>query len=143
MKKLIILGILMLSFCFTQAQRFFYLESNNAGEQPLRESLKKASQYIVISQISSDYTIKTSIEVQKATKKISFNIIVEDSATLKAIFQTTEEYGSGLTGTITNLSIPIAMKTLIEKNINQIILCAENDHSCSMMKFNKLKKDKT
>ena len=127
MKKIALLTILVIGVLFTRAQRFFYIEKGNMAERSLQEDLLKASQFVTRSVLASDYTIKTEIG-KRGDHKTTLKIIVEDSASFKPIYQANEEYVFGEMKINEQLMINMALRTLIEKNINQIIYCAKNDH---------------
>lgn len=127
MKKICLLTILITSVFFTRAQRFFYIERGNMAERFLQEDLLKASQFVTRTVLESDYTIKTEIGKQ-GDHKTTLKIIVEDSASFKPIYQANEEYVFGGMKKNEQFMINMALRTLIEKNINQIIYCAKNDH---------------
>ncbi len=143
MKKFLLLQILILTVCLTQAQRFFYVEANNSTDKPIKEKLMKASQFVTKSPLMSDYIIKTDINFQTGSNIITLKIILEDSATFKTIFQAEEENAFGVININSQIFLRMAIETFIEKNINQIILSAKNDHSDGLMKFLKPNKDKT
>ncbi len=143
MKKIYLLIFLSFNLYFVHAQRFFYLESDDAAGNLIRNGLVKSSQFITSTPLASDYIIKTEIGFQKEPNKLSLQIILEDSITFKTIYQTNEEYNFGVVNRNSKLLLRTAMQTFIEKNINQIILCARDDHYDSRMKPLKPKKDKT
>jgi hypothetical protein len=125
------------------AQRFFYVEAGSIAENPLKEDLLKASQYLAKSQIMSDYTIKTEVGIGSGINSAIIKIIIEDSATFQPVFQTHQEYVFGPLKINSRLLLNMAIKTLIERNINQMILCSKNAHQDNMMNWIKSKKDKT
>jgi hypothetical protein len=143
MKKILLIFFLVLTTCFAQAQRFFYLESDNTTSNLLRENLMKSSQLITKSPLGSDYIIKADAGLQTDPNKLSLNIILQDSITLETIFQTNEEYTFGYINKNSKLLLRTAIAAFIERNLNQIILSAKDDHYDSRMKPLKPKKDKT
>jgi hypothetical protein len=143
MKKILLIIILVFNIYFAQAQRFFYLESNDATGNLIRDGLVKSSQYITKSPLGSDYIIKTEIGFQKESNKLTLQIILEDSITLNTIYQTNEEYNFGTINRNSKILLRTTLETFIENNISQIILCARNDHYDTRMKSLKPKKDKT
>jgi len=143
MKKIVYLSILTLQVYWAQAQGFFYVEIGNFAEKPIKEDLSKALQMVTNSPFASDYTIKTEAGIKAGTKNTVLKIIMEDSATSNTIFETNEEYSFGKIKMNSRILLDVAMKTLIEKNIKQLILCAQNEHRDSMMKWVKPRKDKT
>ena len=143
MKKIYILAVLSFSLYFARAQRFFYLESNDAAGNLIRDGLVKSSQFVTKSPLASDYIIKAEIGYQKEPNKLTLQIILEDSITFKTIYQTNEEYNFGVISQNSKLLLKTALETFMEKNIRQIILCSRDDHYDSRMKPLKPKKDKT
>ena|SRR5580700_10672465 len=143
MKKIIYLSILTLQVYWAQSQGFFYVETGNFAEKPIKEDLLNAFQMVTNSPFASDYTIKTEAGIKPGTKNAVLKIIMEDSATSAKIFETNEEYSFGLIKMNSRILLDVAMKTLIEKNIKQQILCAQNERHDSMMKWVKPRKDKT
>jgi hypothetical protein len=127
MKKAFLLAILISSVFYTRAQRFFYIERGNMAERSLQEDLLKASQFVTRTALESDYTIKTEIGKEGRYKTI-LKIIVEDSASFIPIYQANEKYVFGKMRINEQVMINMALRTLIEKNINQIIYCSKNDH---------------
>lgn len=128
---------------FAHAQRFFYLDSDNTTSNLVKAGLAKSSQFITKSPLGSDYIIKTNLTFQEDPNKLGLNIILEDSITLQAIFQTNEEYSFGDFNKKSKIFLRTAIQTFIDKNISQIILYAKDDHYDSRMKPMKPKKDKT
>jgi hypothetical protein len=143
MKKILLITVLAFNIYFARAQRFFYLESDNATENLIRDGLVKSSQFVTNTPLSSDYIIKTEIGFQKEPNKLTLQIILEDSITFKTIYQTNEEYNFSVINKNSKLLLKTALETFLEKNINQIILCARDDHYDTRMKPLKPKKDKT
>jgi len=142
MKKIILLQISLLIGCSIQAQRFFYVATGNMAERPVKESLLKASQFVTPTQVMSDYTIDTEINFKKETHTASLKIVLKDSASFRTIYQTNEEYDFGVTRLNPQLLLNMAMKTLIEENINQIIFRAKDDHFNNGTHLIEKKKDK-
>lgn len=128
MKKIILLQVSILIGCSIQAQRFFYVASGNMAERPVKEYLLKASQFVTPTQVMSDYTIDTEINFKKETHTASLKIVLKDSASFRTIYQTNEEYDFGVTTLNPQVLLNMAMKTLIEENISQIIFRAKDDH---------------
>ena len=142
MKKIILLQISFLIGCSIQAQRFFYVASGNMAERPVKESMLKASQFVTPTQVMSDYTIDTEINFKKETHTASLKIVLKDSASFRTICQTNEEYDFGITRLNPQILLNMAMKTLIEENINQIIFRAKDDHFNNKIHLIEKKKDK-
>ena len=143
MKKAFLITTLAFNIYFVQAQRFFYLESDDATENLIRDGLVKSSQFITKSPLGSDYIIKTEIGFQKESGKLTLQIILQDSITLNTIYQTNEEYNFGTINRNSKILLRTTLETFIENNISQIILCARDDHYDARMRPLKPKKDKT
>lgn len=143
MKKTLLITVLAFNIYFAQAQRFFYLESDDAAGNLIKDDLVKSSQFVTSTPLASDYIIKTEIGFQKEPNKLTLQIILEDSITFKTIYQTNEEYNFGVINQNSKLLLRTALETFLEKNISQIILCARDDHYDIRMKPLKPKKDKT
>jgi hypothetical protein len=143
MKKILLITVLAFNIYFVRAQRFFYLESNDAAGNLIKDGLLKSSQFVTGTPLASDYIIKTEISFQKEPNKLTLQIILEDSITFKTIYQTNEEYNFGVINQNSKLLLKAALETFLDKNISQIILCARDDHYDSRMKPLKPKKDKT
>jgi hypothetical protein len=143
MKKILLITALVFNIYFVRAQRFFYLESKDATGNLIRDGLVKSSQFITKSPLGSDYIIKSEIGFQKESNKLTLQIILEDSITLNTIYQTNEVYNFGTINRNSKILLRTTLESFIENNINQIILCARDDHYDSRMKSVKPKKDKT
>ncbi|HTB25525.1 MAG TPA: hypothetical protein VK711_09140 [Puia sp.] len=143
MKKILLITVLAFNIYFARAQRFFYLESDDAAGTLIKDGLVKSSQFVTNTPLSSDYIIKTEIGFQKEPNKLTLQIILEDSITFKTIYQTNEEYNFNVINKNSKLLLKTALETFLEKNISQIILCARDDHYDTRMKPLKPKKDKT
>jgi hypothetical protein len=128
MKKILLLQISILIGFSIQAQRFFYVESGNMAERTVKENLLKASQFVCATPLMSDYTINTEINFKKETNTASLKIILKDSLTFKTIYQANEIYAFGVTTLDPDMLLNMAMKILIEENINRIISQANDDH---------------
>ena len=143
MKKTFLITALAFNIYFVQAQRFFYLESDDAAGNLIKDGLVNSSQFVTSSPLASDYIIKTELGFQKEPNKLTLQIILEDSITFKTIYQTNEEYNFGIINQNSKLLLRTALETFLEKNISEIILCARDDHYDTRMKPIKPKKDKT
>jgi hypothetical protein len=143
MKKILLLTGLVCFVCLAQAQRFFYIETGNIAEGILREDLLKASQFIAKAPVVSEFIIKTEVDFKTVKNAATLKIMVEDTATFKTIFQANEQYLYGSMRLNSEIFLRVAMKTLIEKNFNQMILCAENNYRNALMGLLREKKDKT
>src|SRR6202166_3423575 len=143
MKKILLITALGFNIYFARAQRFFYLESDDVTGNLIKEGLVKSSQFVTRTPLVSDYIIKTEIGFQKEPNKLTLQIILEDSITFKPIYQTNEEYYFRVINQNSQLLLKTALKTFLEKNISQIILCTRDDHFDARTKPLKPKKDKT
>ena len=143
MKKTFIVIILLLTVFFTQAQRFFYVESNPVTDRILHGGLLKGNQFVSKSPLGSDYIIKTDVGLQTESNSLQLKITLQDSITLKTIFQSSEEYGIDLRNKSSRLYLQMLVQTFIEKNIGQIIVSAKVDHYDEQAKYLKARKDKT
>ncbi|MDP4128837.1 MAG: hypothetical protein Q8918_13960 [Bacteroidota bacterium] len=128
MKKIILLLVLVTSVYVSHAQRFFFVESGNRAEKSIQADLLKASQFVTKSPLMSDYIIKTEVGFKAVPNITTLKIVVEDSVSFEPIYQANEDYVFEPKAN-SQWMLNMAMRTLIEKNINQIILCAKNDHN--------------
>ena len=143
MKKTFVVIILILAVFFTHAQRFFYVEFNPVTDRILHGGLLKGNQFVSNSPLGSDYIIKTDVGVQTESNSLQLKITLQDSITLKTIFQSSEEYGIDLRNKNSRLYLRMLVQTFIEKNISQIIVSAKDDHYDGQAKYLKARKDKT
>lgn len=143
MQKLLFLFTLLLCSLLTNAQRFFYVEDGNMGENVLKQDLLKASQFVAKTPIVSEFIIRTESDYEAKKNLATLQIIVEDTATFKTVFQAKEEYSCSSVKMDSQLFLRIAMRSLIEKSFEQMIFCAENNYRNSLMGLLKEKKDKT
>lgn len=143
MKKSFLLLILFLSVFFTQAQRFFYLESNPVTNRILRQGLVNSAQYVTASPLGSDYIISTDVRFRTESNSFQLKITLQDSITLKTIFQTNEEFGLSVMNKNSGIYLRMLIHTFIDRNISQIIACAREDHFDAAGKYLKPRKDKT
>jgi hypothetical protein len=127
----------------TQAQRFFFVETSHVAGHMIEDRLIKKAQFVAKTPLISDYIIKTYMGFQSGANILNLKMTLQDSITLKTIFQTNEEYTLGTLNTGTRIFLRMAISSFIDKNINQIIVCAREDHSNAQMKFLKSRKDKT
>lgn len=127
MKRILLLLILVSTATLIQAQRFFYIEPGNMAARIIERDLLKASQFIVKSAVISDYIIKTEVGYQAESNKTTVRLIVEDSVSLKPIYQANEDYLFVAMKANSQLMLNMAMKTLIERNMKEIVYYAKND----------------
>ena len=143
MKIITVLAGFILVGSFGHAQNFFYIGSKNSTEKSIREELMRASQYVTKSPLASDYIITASVAVQSGTNTLNLKMTMQDSITYKTIFQSSEDYTLHSAGTNTEIFLRMTISGFIEKNINQIIDCAKDDHYNMHGKFLNARKDKT
>jgi hypothetical protein len=143
MKKIFVLASLALSMQLARAQRFFYIESSPVTESSIRSELLKATQYVTQSPLGSDYIIKSDVACAQGSNVLSMKIVLEDSITHKAIYQTTEEQVISRIHSGSRIMLAVTVKYFINRNLPQMILCAREDHSDYQMKYLKPGKDKT
>jgi hypothetical protein len=143
MKRILILLILIANVYLTKAQKFFYVETGNVAETTIKKKLLKASQFVAKSPIVSDYIIKTEVGAQAESNIPTIKIQLVDSITFRTIFQAEEKYTTNAMNIQPQSALIMAVNTLIEKNIKEIILCAKQDNFNELIKMMKLKKDKT
>jgi len=143
MKIIAVLAGFILFGLFSRAQNFFYIGNKNVTEKSIREELMKASQYVTKSPLASDYIITASVGVQSGSNILNLNMTMQDSITNKTLFQSSEEYTLQSVGANTQIFLRMTIAGFIEKNISQIIVCAQDDHYNTHGKFLKARKDKT
>jgi hypothetical protein len=127
----------------SHAQNFFYIENRNATEKEIREELMKASQYVTKSPLASDYIITASADIQSGTNILNLKMTMQDSVTYKTIFQSNEDYSLLAVNANTRIFLKMTISGFINKNINQIIYCARDEHYNTHGRFLKAEKDKT
>ena len=142
MKIISILTTFILAGVFCQAQNFFYIGDKNVTEKSIREELVKASQYVTKSPLASDYIITASVVIQPGTNVLNLAMSMQDSITYKTLFQSKENYTIHSCDVHTSIFLRMAIAGFIEKNISQIIVCAQDDHYSLHGKFLKARKDK-
>lgn len=128
---------------FGHAQNFFYIGNKNGTEKSIREELMRASQYVTKSPLASDYIITASVAVQSGSNILNLKMTMQDSITYKTIFQSSEDYTLHSVGTNTEIFLRMTIAGFIEKNISQIIVCAQDDHYNMHGRFLKARKDKS
>jgi hypothetical protein len=138
----VLAGFILLGFS-GRAQNFFYIENKNVTEKSIRDELMKASQYVTKSPLASDYIITASADVQSESGILNLKMTMQDSITLKTIFQSSEDYTLQSVDANTRIFLKMTIAGFIEKNIGQIIFCARDDHYNMHGKFLKARKDKT
>jgi hypothetical protein len=143
MKKIsILIGLLSVSFLCT-AQRFFYIDDHTVVGDWLNQRLVSASQYVTPQAITSDFIIKSGLSFEERSNKLFLNIQLRDSVTLETIYEAREQYPCDRRTIKQDLFVNLAVRTFLEKNIGQIILCARDSHLTNERKFLRPAKDKT
>jgi hypothetical protein len=143
MKKTLLLLMVFFTLLVAHAQRFFYLDSDNTTSNLLKYDLIKCSQFITNTPLASDYIVKMKASLQNASNKMSLDIRLQDSITLETIYQTNEEYTYGDADKYSGIFLKTTIQSFIDRNIDQIIIYAKEDHNDARMKLLKTKKDKT
>ncbi|HEX3767139.1 MAG TPA: hypothetical protein VHT72_02135 [Puia sp.] len=143
MKLIPILAAFTFLCFFGRAQNFFYIGNKNATEKSIREELIKASQYVTKSPLASDYIITASVEVESGSHILNLKMSMQDSITFKTLFQSNEDYTLHTINANTEVFLRMTIAGFIEKNISQIIVCAQDDHYNTHGRFLKARKDKT
>ena len=135
MKKICILAGLIITSQLSLGQRFFYIEGNSATGKLLSEGLKQAFQYVTSTPLASDYIIKSEMAMQSGSHTFMINLILQDSVTFKTIYQANEEYTIGALKANPKIFFSMAVRTFIEKNMDQMILCAKDEHNRTEQKW--------
>jgi hypothetical protein len=143
MKKTLLFLIVSFSLSVAHAQRFFYLDSDNTTSGLLRYDLIKCSQFVAKTPLASDYIVKMKASLQTKSNKMILDIRLQDSITLETIYQTNEEYTFGDADKYSKIFLKTTIQSFIDRNIDQIIIYAKDDHDDARMKLLKPKKDKT
>jgi len=143
MKIISILACFVSAAVFCHAQNFFYIGNKNATEKSIAEELVKASQYVTKSPLASDYIITASVAVQPGTNVLHLTMAMQDSVSFKTLFQSNENFTIHSYNVNTALFFRMTIAGFIERNIRQIIVCAQDDHYSIHGSFLKERKDKT
>jgi hypothetical protein len=143
MKKTLLFLIVSFSLSVTHAQRSFYLDSDNTTSGLLRYDLIKCSQFVANTPLASDYIVKMKASLQTKSNKMILDIRLQDSITLETIYQTNEEYTFGDADKYSKIFLKTTIQSFIDRNIDQIIIYAKDDHDDTRMKLLKPKKEKT
>lgn len=142
MKRLFVINLLCLVCFLAKAQRFYYVEEMNGNEVLIKEKLRNASQFVIDSPLASDYIFKTSI-ASTSGDRFSLKITVIDSLSFKTVLEAEEKYTLHISGVRRKETIPLAIQTMVEKNLPEIILAAGRNHLQVITKELSTKKDKT
>jgi hypothetical protein len=134
MKQIIILTIVILNACLTQAQKFYVLETGNGAEKPIKDELLKQSQTIIELPSKADYIIKTEVAAQTTWKRGTVKILLVDCSSGVVIFQTEEAHASGGLYVPLQSALRSAIKKLMDKNGKEIILTAQKNSLESQVK---------
>ncbi len=81
--------------------------------------------------------------MQSGSHTFMINLILQDSVTFKTIYQANEAYTVGALKANPQVFFSMALKTFIGKNMDQMILCAKDDHNRAEQKWLAPRKDKT
>jgi hypothetical protein len=141
--KMLLLIFSILIALIGDAQKFFYVETGTGTENFIKEILKRSSQLVTKSLLESQYIIKPELGPRAKGNIPLVRITVVDTITLKQIYEAEENYSIVLRKLSPVTASRIAMQTLIEKNIREIIFCAKQDSFFKMIVSTGLKKDKT
>ena len=142
-KKVVVLILLIFHFGISRAQRFFYIDQNQITEKLLKGGLLKASQFITNSPLSSDYTVRTDVGFQADNNTLTLAMNLQDSATFQTIFQVRETYAFRDLRPNSRRLMRTIVLAFIERNINQLVLSAKENHFDDRMIRLQARKDKT
>ena len=143
MKKIPVLFCLSLCFGLVRAQCFFFVENHQLTDNLVRDGLVRAAQFITQSPLSSDYIIKTEMNFQTGTNILTLKINLQDTATSQTVFQGNETLAFGELRANPRLTLNTVIRAFIDKNMNQIILSARENHIDDQTKWLRVRKDKT
>lgn len=132
----------MICFGQARAQRFFYVDEDRVAGSLVRAILLNSSQFVTVSPLSSDYIVKTEIHFQPGRHTLSLQIHLQDTATLKTVFQDKETLAFGELNTNSRLLLQTVIRAFIDKNISHIILVAGENHFDESQLWIRDKKDK-
>ncbi|MFI5155286.1 MAG: hypothetical protein ACHQEM_03840 [Chitinophagales bacterium] len=142
MKRLLVISLLGLVSFFANAQRFYYVEEINGSEVLIKEKLRNASQFVIDSRLASDYILKTTV-ASPSGNQFSLKITVIDTLSFKTVLEAEEKYTLHIAGARPKATIPLAIQTMIEKNLREIILAGGRNQLQMITKELRAKKDKT
>jgi hypothetical protein len=143
MKKNILILILLLSAVGIRAQRFFYIASNRLTDKILQSGLQNKSQFVAASPLGSDYIIRTDVDIRPESNSLQLKITLQDSISLKTVFQNNEDYQIGLRNKTSRIYLQTIVRAFLDRNISRLITCAREDRTEAMGKYSKPRKDKT
>lgn len=143
MKKISILSGILLIACLCHGQRFFYIQDSQPTQKILTDELQHAFQYVTTTPLASDYIIKSEVGFQAETHSLTMQITLQDSITFQTIFQANESCDIRKTNPDVRLFLSLAVRTFLEKNIRQILICSKDDHFNTEMKILRPRKDKS
>ena len=124
-----------------QAQSFFYVEEKGGMERIVVDKLNKASQYVIKSPLSSDFIIKTDVAYQEGSKKFTISMQIIDSLSLVPVLRAEEIYPQGSLDAHSMRSVYMALQSLMERNMDQIMLVSKRCNTLMPLNTNHLKKD--
>ncbi len=143
MKKSLLFLLLALLALAPRAQQFFYIQPGTAAEPTLRQQLLGRAQFISEVPCSSDYTILSASEAGTSPGVTTLSILVVDTATRRTLFETREDYPAAWLGVRPPVRLVLAFSTLVEKNMDQILLRIRQARFGGMATPHWIKKDKT
>lgn len=143
MKKVVFLVCLVTAAQYTQAQRFFYIESNRVTDPVVRTGLQNAAQFITPGPLGSDYIIRTEVAFKELSHLLTLKIMLVDSVSLQPVYQTMEEQTFAEINAHSRSLLRLTLQTFIDNNLGRMIFCANEDHYHSQMNWLKSRKDKT
>jgi hypothetical protein len=143
MKKIPVLFALCICFGMSRAQSFFYIENNRITDNLVRNNLLKAAQFVTKSPLSSDFIIKTEMNFTSGSNTLTLNINLQDTSTSQTIFQGKETLAFGTFGSDSRKMLNTVIRSFIDKNMNQIIISAKENHFGEQSNWLRARKDKT
>ena len=141
MGKQFLVFVLMVLSVEARAQRFFYIDPADKGSQYFLVNLKNASQYISKTAIGSDCTVKT--ETIVTSFKTVIRITLQDSTTLKTIFESAEEYSYHPNKITSDKLQDLYLKIFAERYTDKLVACEKRNNLNYLLSLLKEKKDKT
>lgn len=143
MKKIAILLCMCVCFGLVRAQCFFYIENQRVTDHLVRDGLLRASQFVTTSPLSSDFIVKTEMYFQPGINILTLKINLQDTATSQIVFQCNETLAFGELRANPVMMLNTSIRAFIDKNMNQIILSARENHFYDQWKWLRVRKDKT
>jgi hypothetical protein len=143
MKKIPVLFALCICFGVSRAQCFFYVENNRITDHLVRNNLLKAAQHVTRSPLSSDFIIKTEMNFTTGSNTLTLNINLQDTATSQTVYQGKETLAFGMFRADSRKTLNTVIRAFIDKNMDQIILSARENHFVDQSIWLRARKDKT